>query len=445
MNDARDTVRTASVQPRALIVASDAAKRRPLVEILRNQGLRVREAESVPRALDVLGDGPFDLVVPVEGMLHGAGPNLVAEVNAFDDATAVVAVVDSPELGHEALAAGAYDVFGEPIDAERLVVVVDHIVETNRLRERSAVLDRIMNGGAHLGALLTRDPHMVGVVDAIRRLARYRTPVMIVGERGTEHEEVARALHDQGRPDASFVPVDASALTVAELRSVYTAGDGGTLFIDDVTALAADVAAALSTILEETTVASGEQRPLRIVVGYPHPTSPSPDPSDPRADLYRHFGAATLELSPLRKRRGDAVLVARELAAGIGRDRGRELGIARPVEEALLSYEWPGNLDELKTVVAAAATAASGPTIEVHDLPPPLAEHAGSSGQVATTRRLRDLEILHLRHVLQETHGNKSRAARILGLSRWALQRKLRKHGISLEDDASSPTSTPEA
>ena len=75
---------------------------------------------------------------------------------------------------------------------------------------------------------------------------------------------------------------------------------------------------------------------------------------------------------------------------------------------------------------------ANGPAIEVHDLPAPLAEHAGSTGQLVATRRLRDLEMQHLRQVLEETRGNKSRAARILGLSRWALQRKLRKHGISL-------------
>jgi two-component system response regulator AtoC len=441
MNDALDTTPSPSAPQRALIVASDAAKRRPLVELLSGQGLRVREAESVPRAMEVLEEEPFDLVVPVEEVMHGPGSNLISDVRAFDDATAVVAVVDTAECGRRALAAGAYDIFPAPVDGERLAVVLDHIGETSRLRERSAVLDRMVNGGAHIGALLTRDPHMIAVVDVIRRLARYRIPVMIVGERGTEHEEVARALHDQGRPDAPFVVCQATALTAAELRKHQSAADAGTLFIDDVTALAADVSAALTAVLEETNVAS-EERPLRIVVGYPHPTSPTNDPRDPRADLYRHFSGATLELSPLRKRRDDAVLVARELAAGIGRDRGRDLGIARSVEDALLSYPWPGNLDELKAVVAAAATSANGPAIELHDLPAPLAEHAGTGGQVVTTRRLRDLEIQHLRLVLEETHGNKSRAARILGLSRWALQRKLRKHGISLDDDPTTASSS---
>jgi len=433
MNDVPEKANSQTVPPRALVVATDAAKRRSLAALLHERGLRVREAEDLSRAREVLATEPFDVVVPVDDVLLGPGKDLIASVRAFDDATAVLAVVDSEETGHRALGAGAWDFFASPVDAERFAVVLDHVEETLRLRERSAVLDRMMNGGAHLGALLTRDPHMITVVDTVRRLARYRTPVMIVGERGTEHEEVARALHDLGRPDAPFVATSASALTVAELRAKQEATDGGTLFIDDVTHLAADASAALTAVVEDSMSATDERR-IRIVVGCPYAECPDVE-GDARGELYRLLSENTLTLKPLRDRRGDAVLVARELAAGIGRDRGREIALARPVEDALLSYQWPGNLDELKTVIATAATSANGPLIEVHDLPAPLAEHAGSAGQTAGFRRLRDLEIQHLRQVLEETHGNKSRAARILGLSRWALQRKLRKHGITLGDE----------
>jgi DNA-binding NtrC family response regulator len=274
---------------------------------------------------------------------------------------------------------------------------------------------------------------MIAVLDTVRRLARYRTPVLVVGERGTEHEEVARALHDLGRPEGPFVVGSASALTVAELRELQTAAAGGTLFIDDVGALAADVAAALTALLEEGST-SGEARAPRVVAGVPSSTPPATEPGDARSDLYQRFSTTILTLPSLRERRGDAVLVARELASGVGRDRGRELTISRAVEDAFLNYQWPGNLDELKSVVVTAATAANGSAIEVHDLPAPLTEYAGGYGQAVSTRRLRDLEMQHLRQVLEETRGNKSRAARILGLSRWALQRKLRKHGITLDD-----------
>jgi DNA-binding NtrC family response regulator len=274
---------------------------------------------------------------------------------------------------------------------------------------------------------------MIAVTDAIRRLARYRSPVLVFGERGTEHEEVAHALHDLGRPDGPFVACAATALTAAELRAHQTAAAGGTLFLDDVTVLAADVAAALPAVLQSALAHSDGRGAPRVVAGCPSAEPPSAEPGDPRSDLYRHLARARLRLSPLRQRRGDAVLIARKLAAGIGRDRGRDLSIARAVEDVLLAYQWPGNLDELKTVVVTAAMAANGPAIELHDLPVPLADQIESSGQPVSTRSLRDLEVQHLRQVIAETHGNKSRAARILGLSRWALQRKLRKHDITPE------------
>jgi DNA-binding NtrC family response regulator len=434
MKNESNTRQSLGVRARALVVASDANTRRHVVELLSSGGAQVREAESASAAWTALDREPFDVVVPIGEILDAGGARLISKLREFDAVTAVVAVVDSEESGHRALAEGAYDFFAAPVDADRFAVVLDHVGETLRLRERCSVLDRMMNGGAHIGGLLTRDPRMIAVVDSVKRLARYRTPVLVVGERGTEHEEVARALHGLGRPDGPFIACEAAVMSVAELRDGYKAAAGGTLYIDDLTALAADVSAGLTAILEQSNGASDETNIARIVVGCPQATVPSVDPGDARAELHRRLTTTVLTLPPLRERRGDAVLVARELAAGVGRDRGRELAIARPVEDALLSYTWPGNLDELKAVVVTAAATANGPTIEVRDLPAPLAEHAGSAGPTLATRRLRDLEMQHLRQVLEETHGNKSRAARILGLSRWALQRKLRKHGISLDD-----------
>src|SRR5436853_5656511 len=99
MNDALDTTPMPGAPPRALIVAVDAGKRRQLAEILTAQGVRVREAESVPRVWETLGEEPFDVVVPVDDVLHGPGKQLIKELHAYDDATLVVAVVDSPECG----------------------------------------------------------------------------------------------------------------------------------------------------------------------------------------------------------------------------------------------------------------------------------------------------------------------------------------------------------
>ena len=111
MNAEHNTTQSPSAPARALIVSSDSGKRRLLAELLSNQGVRVREAESVPLAWETLTGEPFDVVVPVDEVLHGPGKRLIQELNAFDQATAVVAVVDSDECGRRALAAGAYDIF----------------------------------------------------------------------------------------------------------------------------------------------------------------------------------------------------------------------------------------------------------------------------------------------------------------------------------------------
>ena len=120
------------------------------------------------------------------------------------------------------------------------------------------------------------------------------------------------------------------------------------------------------------------------------------------------------------------------------RSRGatvRGADLAPEVEEALVGYDWPGNVDELRDVLTAATRTAGGRAIEVQDLPPILRGRSDSGrGHAAESRLLRDIEVQHLRQALLETHGNKARAARILGLSRWALQRRMQKHGIRMED-----------
>ena len=419
-----------STSLRTLIVASDADLRRQLAGVVIERGGSASETDGVARAWERLS-APFDLVVLVASDANGDVEEFVADLRTFDDDIMALTVVDSTESGRLALLDGAFDFFVAPVDRERFAAVLEHVRERAWLRKRDAVLERLLDGGARVGALLTRNPRMLEIVVDVMRLARYRTPVLVVGERGTEHEEVARALHDIGRPDAPFVATAASAVTVAELRSLTASAANGTLFIDDLGAIAADVAAALTALVEDA-LGRVEGSAPRVVAGHPQPLPPTAAPDDPRGDLYARFQPATLILPPLRERREDIVLVARELAAGVGRDRGRDLHVARGAEDALMAYDWPGNVDELKSVVVTAAAAANGPAIETYDLPAPLAER-GEAVHAGGFRRLRDLEVQHLRQVLEETRGNKSRAARILGLSRWALQRKLRKHGISLD------------
>ena len=151
-------------------------------------------------------------------------------------------------------------------------------------------------------------------------------------------------------------------------------------------------------------------------------------------DLFLRLSSALLDVPPLRERPEDVLPIAYEILHGSGSGNGVRLG--RGVAEALTRHEWPGNVDELRATLEAAQATAQGRPIELRDLPPAFrqGEPDVEESVGGASRRLSDIEATHLRKALAETRGNKARAARILGLSRWALQRKLQKHRISMQE-----------
>jgi DNA-binding NtrC family response regulator len=420
---------------RALIVTADAELRDSLRACLESQQTGVWEADTAERGKSMVRQRPVDLLVVGADDLHGTA--LVSHVRKFDAGIEVVAVVGTPELGHAALAAGAYDSFLAPIDVERLSVVVQHITDAQAARERCQVQEEQLRGSARLGDLVTSDPRMIGVFHLARRLARYDVPVLITGEVGTGKESLARALHMLGRAGGPFVVLAGEGATPEDLTRTTAAARRGTLFIDGIMALLPQASAALITLLDRISSSGHEGAgEVRVIAACREGTGRRCAKGTLREDLYLRLAEASLALPPLRERPDDIVLIASELFRGVEEDAR---SLSREVVDAMLAHDWPGNVDELRAVLTDAAATASGRAIAVGDLPPSLRK-----GQVAApepggdeTRRLSDIEATHLRRAITETRGNKARAARILGLSRWALQRKLQKHGISVRDDPS--------
>jgi two-component system response regulator AtoC len=415
-----------------LIVGGDAAARGALREFFATRQTEIWEAENAARGLAVLHRRPVDLVVLGPDVLRNGDAGVVGDVRAFDDQIEVIAIVDEAERGRAALAKGAYDFFLDPVDFARFDVVLRHVGDAAEAREHSSSLAQQVERPARFGGLVSNNARMITLFTAARRLARYETPVLIAGESGTGKQSLARAMHELGRAGRPFVAVDAAGVTPQSFDRAVAEADAGTLFIDDVLALAPQVSAALVALLDGA--ARDRSSSPRVIAACREDAGRRCSQGTLQEDLYLRLSSAALNVPPLRERREDVLPIAHEILHGLV--SGNRAPLARGVGEALARYEWPGNVDELLTTLQAAQAAASGRAIEARDLPPTLRQ-----GQPAVedtvggeSRRLSDIEAAHLRKALAETRGNKARAARILGLSRWALQRKLQKHHISMQE-----------
>ena len=421
-------------ETRVLIVDGERTARYRLAEFFASRHAQVWDAESAAQAWDVLRQRPVDLVVAVGDATRGEGKPLVADVKKLDDRIEVVAIVDTPERGHGALAEGAYVFFLEPVDFERLGAVLRHIAETAELRERSDVLGQLVEGTARLGNLVTRDPRVIRLFTTVRRLAPCQAPVLIEGETGAGKESLARALHDLGGEGRGFVALDGATLSSQDLERAYAEARDGTLFVNDVLALAPEVAATFVTLLDRRG-ASGEAR-ARVIAASREDVGQRARQGTSAGDLHVRFAGTVLKIPPLRERPGDVPVIAEEILRAFAGPDQAPPRLTRDAEEALQAHGWTGNVDELRSVLESAVAPAGGGQIDLSDLPPAFRNRQAAAERPAQgeSRPLRDIEVEHLKKVLSETRGNKARAARILGLSRWALQRKLQKHGISLDE-----------
>jgi transcriptional regulator with GAF, ATPase, and Fis domain len=320
-------------------------------------------------------------------------------------------------------------------------------------------------------ALLGQSPAWREVVEALPRIAVSGLPVLVQGETGTGKELVARALHVLSpRRRTGFVAHDCGATpdtlieselfghargaftgAVAERPGLFEAAHGGTLFLDEIGDASPLLQMKLLRVLQEGEARRvGETRVRRVDVRVVSATHRGLDEAFAagafRADLFFRLAAVRVHLPPLRERGDDVLLLARHFSAAAAAACGEappELGAG--LVEHLRRYPWPGNVRELANACAyAVRVAGARGTVEwAHWPPPPAGAPAAVAGPRGLHAETRALEERRLREALDRTHGNKSRAARSLGLSRQGLLKKLRRYGLLAAGDAAAGLDAP--
>ncbi|MFY9551851.1 MAG: sigma-54 dependent transcriptional regulator [Thermoanaerobaculia bacterium] len=437
-------------KPRVLVVDDTPQTLEVIERNLSSRGYEVFPATDVARAIAFLEQTAVDLVITDLKMPRVSGMTLVRHVreNLKDTEVVMMTGFASVESAVEAVKAGADDYLPKPFTDEELFVAVERALEKLRIR-RTAESDMPQPVRPH--GLLGDSEAMQGVFRAIAKAASTKATALITGESGTGKELVARAIHYGSiRRIAPFVPVNCGGIPEGLIESelfghargaftgatetragLFQTADGGTIFLDEIGEIGQSMQVKLLRVLQEKEVFMlGSRRPrkvdVRIIAASNKDLQSLVKKGTLREDLFFRINVLPLEIPPLRKRGDDVLLLARHFAAQFAREL--EKPVPRFTDDALRAlrdHDWPGNVRELENVIQRLVVMLDEDVIDVSDLPS-LMRFSAPRGS-GPYRTLAEVEAEHIRSVLSAVHGNKTRAAEVLGIDRKTLRDKIAK------------------
>ncbi len=438
----------AAARGRILLLDDDRALRELAGEYLRSLGHAVVEAPGLAEARARLAEGAYDVVLADLVLGDGTGLDLLRDIRRQGLPSDVIIMTGhgGVEAAVEAIQHGAYDFITKPLTLTRLGLDVQKALEKRRLEQDVARLSSVAR--ARCGGLVGASAPMQVVYRTLERAAPAPGSVLLLGESGTGKEVAARTIHQLSpRRDGPFVAVNCGALPedlleselFGHVRGAFTGADrdrrglffaaaGGTLFLDEIASAPPRVQVGLLRALQERRARPvGAERDVEADVRVIAATNADLDAEMAagrfRPDLYYRLAGIVVRIPPLRERREDIPLLATEILDRLAAATGRPLGLAPRALERLVAQDWPGNVRELQHALERAVLLAPHTVLGERDLGLPDRD----AERVPT---LEEVEREHIRAVLVRCAGNKLRAARLLGIPRGTLYRKLERHGL---------------
>ncbi|MGH7677195.1 MAG: sigma-54-dependent transcriptional regulator [Gemmatimonadaceae bacterium] len=447
-----------------VIVDDEVGLRHTLTRILEAEGHETRAAATGDAALAILEEHDADVILcdvrmpGISGLVFldryraAKGGGLVIMMSAYGD--------DDDAL--DAIRRGAYDFLQKPFRADQVLLVVRKATEREGLRKQVRQLSDELASLRPPDGLVGHSAALQQAVALARKVAKHPSTVLVTGESGSGKELVARLIHESGpRAASTFVAVNCGAIpeqlleselfghargaftgAVDSRRGLFEEADGGTLFLDEIGELPVALQVKLLRALQESEIRPvGDNTPRKVDVRVVAATSRDLE-SDVRGgrfreDLFYRINVVRLQLPPLRERREDLPELLRHFVKLFNKRLGLSItGVTPAATRVLMDYTWPGNVRELENVVERAMVLADGSQIDVEQLPPqvrvpgaPVAA-AGDEMDLSIKRRTESLERTLIARALQQTDGNRTRAARLLDLSHRALLYKIKEYGL---------------
>jgi two-component system, NtrC family, response regulator AlgB len=445
---------------RALIIDEAETPRRATSTMLAEMGhdaIPVADAES---GLQQLDKAQFDVAF-VDLKLNGhSGLEVMRTIQARNPGLDVVISTASAsfESAVEAMRSGAADYLPKPFTSEQVRQVLSKISKARKLRGRVADLESRVSSSIPQADLTTAEPQMQKAFEIALKVAAMPVTALLLGESGTGKSVLARYIHENSpQRDNMFVTVSCPSLSrelleselfghmkgsftgaVGDTWGKVAAADGGTLFLDEIGELPLEIQPKLLRLLQEKEYERvGEAKPrranVRVIVATNRDLEQAVRESRFREDLYYRVKVVPLRLPALRERRADLLRIATGYLTFCNAQCRKHLtGFSPQAEQALLRYDWPGNLRELRNVVERAVILAEGDTIELHDLPEELNQLLDghrSGAELGGDFTLQELEHEHIRRIIRRVK-KRNQAAQILGIDPITLYRKRKRYGL---------------
>jgi two-component system response regulator HydG len=443
----------------SILVVDDALSTLEVLERnLKTEHYQVFTASSVPEAIRVLEATPVDLVITDLKMPEVSGIDLVRHVRENLKDTEVIMITGYPSIDGAvtAVKAGAQDFLSKPFTDEELLGAVRRTLE--KLQTRKTVQGPNEEVESSSYGLLGSSEVMQRVFRSIAKAVSTTATVLISGESGTGKELVARAIHYHSpRASSPFVPVNCGAIPEELLESelfghvkgaftgaletragFFQTADGGTIFLDEISETSLSMQVKLLRVLQDREVVMvGSTRPrkvdVRILASTNKDLTTLVKKNLFREDLFFRVNVITIDLPPLRERGEDLLLLIHHFTARFAEELGKSVPqFSDQALEVLRNYHWPGNVRELENVIQRLIVMTDGGLIEVPDLPSLM--RFSALQEVGFHRTLAEVEEEYIRNVLASVNGNKTRAAKVLGIDRKTLREKLKLRELDSEE-----------
>ena len=444
-----------------LVVDDDAAHARMLKVLMTDWGFDIYLADDGTTGVEMVKEQPFDIVLMDMKMVKMSGMEALQHIKTYNPSLPVVIMTaySSVQTAIKALKIGAYDYLTKPLDFDKLKLTIERIFESIFLKTENRDLKIRLKEQSFSHDIIGKSPAILSLLDTIHMVAPTDANVLVAGESGTGKELVSSAIHfNSSRKHKAFVRINCAAITETLLESElfghekgsftgadkkrkgrFLLADKGSILLDEIGEMSLAMQAKLLRVIQEkeiTPVGSDQNIKIdvRIIAATNKDLKKLSDQGSFRSDLYYRLNVVSVEIPPLRERKEDIPILALHFLEIFSKKNKRDIkGFSPDAMDAMIRYEWEGNVRELMNCVERGVVLARSDYIRLEDLSfmkATIVDKIGGGTDLGNIR-LSQIEEKAILSTLESADGNKSEAARRLGITRKTLLKKLKQYGKS--------------